>query len=60
MKSADIKFQVQNIEPLIEEYVLNGVLNPDRIRKQTEWNTKEFGLLDPSGNRITFFEDLVM
>lgn len=58
MTSTDIKFQVQNIEPLIEEYILKGVLNPERIKNQTGWNTKEFGLFDPSGNRITFFEDL--
>ena len=58
MINADIKFQVQNIEPLIEEYLTQGVLNPKHISKKTPWNTYEFSLFDPSGNRLTFLEDL--
>ena len=58
MTSTDIRFQVQNIEPLFEEFVSNGLLAPDKINRKTAWNTSEFGLFDLSGNRITFFEDL--
>lgn len=58
MTSTDIRFQVQNIEPLFEEFVSNGLLAPDKINRKTAWNTSEFGLFDPSSNRITFFEDL--
>ena len=56
--STDVKIQVQNIKPLIEEYILTGILNPEKIRNKTDWNTKEFALFDPTGNRITFFEDI--
>ncbi len=55
MTSTDIKFQVQNIEPLFEEYVSKGVLTSDKINRKTAWNTSEFVLFDPNGNRITFF-----
>ncbi len=58
MTCTDLKFQVSNIEPLIEELLANGLLKADRIHRKTAWNTIEFGLFDPSGNRITFFEDL--
>lgn len=55
---ADIKFVVQNIEALFEDYVSKGLLDRSKIHRHTDWNTTEFGLKDLSGNRITFFEDL--
>ena len=58
MTCTDIRFQVRNIESLFEAYVTKGLLTPDRLNKKTAWHTSEFGLFDPSGNRITFFEDL--
>ena len=56
--STDVRFQVQNIEPLFKEYIDKGLVNPERINRKTAWNTTEFGVFDPSGNRLTFFEDL--
>lgn len=58
MTSTDLKFQVQNIEPLFDELIANGLIPPGKITRQTGWNTAEVSLFDPSGNRITFFEDL--
>ena len=58
MTSTDIKFQVENIELLFEECVSAGIVAPEKINRKTAWNTCEFGLFDPSGNRITFYEDL--
>lgn len=58
MTSTDLKFKVTNIKPLFEGYVSKGLLTPDRLHKKTAWNTSEFSLFDPSGNRLTFFEDL--
>ena len=57
MTSTDVRIQVTNIPPLFEEFVSKGIIAPDRLRS-TSWNTREFGLHDPSGNRITFFEDI--
>lgn len=58
MTSTDVRFQVQNIEPLFEEYIKKGLLTPDKINRKTAWHTSEFAVKDPSGNRLTFFEDL--
>ena len=58
MVSTDVKFEVKNIDPLITEFVEKGILRMDKVHKKTPWNTTEFGIKDPSGNRITFLEDL--
>lgn len=33
-----------------------GIIPPDEYIADTPWNTREFGVLDPDGNLITFFE----
>ncbi|MFK7772089.1 MAG: VOC family protein [Saprospiraceae bacterium] len=58
MTSTDLKFQVQNIAPLFEELAAHGLIPPGKITRKTSWNTSEVSLFDPSGNRITFFEDV--
>lgn len=58
MTSTDLKFQVQNIEPLFEELTNQELIPPGKITRKTGWNTSEVSLFDPSGNRITFFEDI--
>jgi len=58
MTSTDLKFQVQNIEPLFEEIIAQGLVPPGKITRKTAWNTSEISLFDLSGNRITFFEDV--
>lgn len=58
MTSTDVRIEVRNIQPLFEEYVAKDVVNREAMRLQTAWGTNEFGLFDPSGNRITFLEDI--
>lgn len=58
MTSTDVRFQVQNINPLIDEYLRSGVLEQKHVHERTAWNTKECVFFDLSGNRLTFFEDI--
>ncbi|PHN03250.1 VOC family protein [Flavilitoribacter nigricans] len=58
MTSTDVRIEVKNIGPLFREYVEKGVVEEAAMRRQTAWGTNEFGLFDPSGNRITFLEDI--
>ncbi len=58
MTSTDVKFEVRNIKPLIEDFVAKGLLDIEKVHWKTPWNTTEFGIFDPSGNRLTFLEDL--
>ncbi len=52
------KFFVKNIETLFEEFVEKGIVPVDKLRKNTPWNTHEFGLYDLNGNGIFFVEDI--
>lgn len=56
MTSTDIRFQVVNLNPLYEELKQTGAAKQEPWK--TSWGTIEFGLLDLSGNRLTFFEDV--
>ena len=58
MTSTDLKFQVQNIEPLFKELIVQELIPPGKITRKTPWNTSEVSLFDLSKNRITFFEDI--
>ena len=58
MTSTDLRFQVKNIAPLFQEYLKKQIVQDESMRNATAWGTNEFGLFDPSGNRITFFEDI--
>ena len=58
MISTDIRFQVQNIMPLFEEFKANGLIDDKQLQKQTAWHTCEFTFFDLSRNRLTFYEDL--
>lgn len=54
----DVKFEVKNIEFLIEEFVGKGILMVEKVYKKIFWNIIEFGIKDFSGNWIIFLEDL--
>jgi uncharacterized glyoxalase superfamily protein PhnB len=58
MTSTDVKIEVENIDLLIEGFIKKGLITEEKVTRKTPWNTDEFGLYDPSGNRITFLEDL--
>lgn len=58
MTSTDVRVEVKNIQPLYREYIAKGVIKEEAMRWKTPWGTNEFGLFDPSGNRLTFLEDV--
>jgi uncharacterized glyoxalase superfamily protein PhnB len=51
-----IRFQVQNIRPLFEEFVKRGTVKSDSFRENTPWGTNEFGFYDLNKNALFFFE----
>ena len=53
-----IRIRVQNIEPLYEEYMANGVVPASGKLKAKPWGSKDFGLFDPGSTALVFFEDL--
>jgi hypothetical protein len=56
MYMAQIRIQVENIEPLYEELKAKGVAK--QLRNPTAWGTKEFGFYDLNRNGIFFYEAL--
>ena len=54
-----IKIFVEDIDPVFEEMVGKGVIHPDKLRRNTAWNTHEFGLYDLNGNAIFFVQDII-
>ena len=53
-----IRVIVQNIEPLYEELAGRGVVAASGELDSKPWGTKEFGLYDPNGAGIVFYEVL--
>jgi catechol 2,3-dioxygenase-like lactoylglutathione lyase family enzyme len=58
MTSTDVRIEVKHIQPLFREYLAKEVVKAEAMRLKTPWGTNEFGLFDPSGNRLTFLEDV--
>ncbi|MEM7368938.1 MAG: glyoxalase superfamily protein [Bacteroidota bacterium] len=58
MTSTDVRIEVLHIEAIFREFLMTKVVKHEAMKWKTAWGTKEFGLFDPSGNRITFLEDL--
>lgn len=52
-----VKFFVKNIETLFREMADKEVVASDQLRKNTPWNTHEFGVYDLNKNAIFFVED---
>ena len=48
--------QVENIEPLYEKCREAGAVHINGSLHEKPWGTREFVLVDPAGNIITFFE----
>ena len=51
-----IRIQVENIEPLYEEYKAQGVISGPLAAKP--WGSRDFGLYDPNQAALVFYEDL--
>lgn len=52
------RVQVAGIESLYGPCRAAGVVHPRAGLGDRPWGTKEFGILDPDGNLVTFFEQL--
>jgi hypothetical protein len=51
-----IRLDVQNIQPIFEEFVQRGTVSEDAFRFHTPWKTNEFGFYDLNGNAIFIME----
>ena len=53
-----MKIFVNDLEPLIEEFIERGTITKDRVRRGTPWGTNEFGFYDLNKNAIFFVQDV--
>ncbi len=53
-----LRFAVENIESLYEEYKLKGIFHNHTALSEKPWGTKEFAFYDPDKNGLTFFCDI--
>ncbi len=54
--TASCRIGVEGVDELYSEFEPRGVMHPNGHIEDTEWGTREFGVLDLEGNLITFFE----
>ena len=47
---------VRGIERLYAQCVKSGIVHPNAPLVKAPWGSQEFGILDPSGNIVTFYE----
>ena len=50
------RVQVDGIAALYEHYKARQVVHPDGGLREQPWGTREFTILDPDRNAVTFFE----
>lgn len=58
MSASSLRFVIQNIEGLYEEYSKTDVFHKSTALRETTWNTKEFAFYDPDMNGLTFYRDM--
>ena len=54
--TASCRIQVTGVDDLHDEMQPLGILHPNAQIADQPWGTREFGVLDPDNNLITFFE----
>ena len=54
--TASCRIAVTGVEDLHRELDPAGIFHPNAPLTDRPWGTREFGILDPDGNLITFFE----
>jgi len=57
-ENTSCRVQVEGIDALHEACVALGIVHPDAPLEEKPWGSKEFGILDPDGNLVTFSEHL--
>ena len=50
------RIDVQGVDALYAEIEPRGIVKPDETLQTTSFGMRQFSVLDPSGNRITFAE----
>ncbi|WP_057939499.1 glyoxalase/bleomycin resistance/extradiol dioxygenase family protein [Algoriphagus resistens] len=53
-----VRIFVRNIEPYFESLVIKGIVKCDKLLRNTDWGTHEFGLYDLNNNAIFIVEDI--
>lgn len=57
-ESTACRIKVSNINRLYEECTRQNIVHPNGNIEDMPWGSREFGMSDPHGNLITFYEDL--
>lgn len=52
-----IRFQVQDVDALLAELIERQAMPAGSVCRDTPWGTREFGLYDPDGNALHFYQD---
>ena len=52
-----IRFYVENVDALFEEYKDKDVFHANTALRDTEWGTREFAFYDPDKNGLIFYRD---
>jgi Glyoxalase superfamily protein len=55
-EATSCRVQVQGIESLHSQCASHAIVHPNATLASTPWGTKEFAILDPDGNLVTFYE----
>jgi catechol 2,3-dioxygenase-like lactoylglutathione lyase family enzyme len=55
--TASFRVEVEGVDHLYAHCNERGVVHPNAHIGDTEWGTREFGVLDPDGNLIGFWEE---
>ena len=53
-----IRINVKNIQPIFEELIKRGTVVPNDFKRQTAWETNEFGFFDLNRNMVFIAEDI--
>lgn len=54
--TASFRVEVEGVDELYEDCESRGVVHPNGALTDTAWGTREFGVLDPDGNLVGFWE----
>jgi catechol 2,3-dioxygenase-like lactoylglutathione lyase family enzyme len=54
--TASCSFATAGVDELYAHCNERGVVHPNAHIEDTEWNTREFAILDPDGNLVRFWE----
>jgi catechol 2,3-dioxygenase-like lactoylglutathione lyase family enzyme len=54
--TASCSIEVSGVDELYEYCKSRDVVHPNGHIDDTAWNTREFGILDPDGNLVTFWQ----